>query len=99
VGKLGTKRRNKSFIFFSFNPICLYAGYRDGEDPVPRDGVRQWRGGVRLPRPTRQDEGEGGQSQVQTNSFRCPVLSSEENNSQVSSFDILTPPPPFHFSS
>ena len=59
------------------------AGDRDGEDSVPCDGVRQWRGGLRLPRPPRPDEGEGGQGQVQANRVRRAVLPSEENYSQV----------------
>ena len=52
------------YLWCTVQYIYTFSGHRDGEDPVPRDGVRQWRRGIRLPRPTRSDEGEGGESQV-----------------------------------
>ena len=44
-------------------------GDRDGEDPLLGDGVRVRRRGLRLPRPSRQDEGERSQGQVPTGQY------------------------------
>lgn len=55
---------------------------RDREDTVPGDGVRQRRRGLRLPGAAREDEGEGGESEVQADRVCCAILPSKEDNSQ-----------------
>ena len=81
-------------------------GDRGAQLHVPHHGVREWGGGVRLPRRPWPHEGEGGPSQVPTNRIRHPVLPRKENYSQrLEGYNYLSntlfgsflPPPPPNF--